>query len=110
MDGALHQRVRGLVVHLGDQPEAAGILFEIGAVERALETVLSVHSVFKKAAAAENGEKSFILTGQGLGRQCAKRGFPCGDNGIQPLRRAIRIFPPGRPLPGGKLPATGQFD
>ncbi len=48
MDGALHQRMRGLVVHLGDQPEAAGILFEIGAVERAPKTVLSVHSVFKK--------------------------------------------------------------
>jgi trans-2-enoyl-CoA reductase len=69
MDGTLHQRMRRLVVHLRDQAETAGVLFESGTVERAPETVLSVHSVFKKAAAAENGEKSRILTGQGLARQ-----------------------------------------
>jgi hypothetical protein len=40
--------------------------------------------VFKKEAPAENGEKSFILTGQGLARQCVRQDFPVATRASVP--------------------------
>jgi hypothetical protein len=50
MNGRLHQFVRRLIIHLGNQPKSAGILLKIGGVKRALKPLLSVHAAHVKTS------------------------------------------------------------